>query len=647
MQSILDPINLSSHYVGRNCTGRDAIFPGDRSSQSAVADVGMSESLSRAPQVIPAIDPNPRKLQINTNLLNENGQVTMKSMDRNKNKVSLNEMEKDDLTRNECEKDEYLISPPLPSVGASFVGQDEGGLEAAAPNSSDADDHALHSGPLLKVDANKNIGNGDSQPGPSPEYRRADDQLTDDSSSRRDWPGPARQDVIASDSSRRSPERQEEDEQSTTSRQAATAAVLGRHHRSLSEGHNHREKRDLETQGVDARWPTNVPGRKRRKMSFVDGLYRGGQVNSEDDCQNNKITRPWQLGIEGATATVSPSLLTIPLPMALPLDKKDNAAFRDSASSSDDENTAPKNLTDVLRSGKPLQRINSEKIGRLPRPSFGNVSAWQKPYKSELDCSQCEDNYEMGRSFPLSPQMRRASESYGRNERGEHGFNDSNVAVSLRAEYPYTKKKWYVDIRIYVLCLCLLYLLRGVQSAYMVAVLTTIEKRFGFSSAEAGLLTSADTAGYLISIIFISYYGSDSHKPRILSFAAILIAAAGVICSTPHFIFGGDPSAGVHPVKPHNLKNTSDTDLLCLPSEKNLPIKSNLQTPPSCAASDSVGSVSNSFAYFVLALGQTVLGIGASPLNSLGVTYVYENCAASQSSFYIGKYQLHFSLPAA
>ncbi len=57
-------------------------------------------------------------------------------------------------------------------------------------------------------------------------------------------------------------------------------------------------------------------------------------------------------------------------------------------------------------------------------------------------------------------------------------------------------------------------------------VLSSIERRYGFSSTAAGAIAATFDASVLVSVLFISYFGGRGHKPRWLG-ASLIIQGLG------------------------------------------------------------------------------------------------------------------------
>ena len=70
------------------------------------------------------------------------------------------------------------------------------------------------------------------------------------------------------------------------------------------------------------------------------------------------------------------------------------------------------------------------------------------------------------------------------------------------------------NIIIHVMCLSPL--------GFTSVVLSTIERRYQFSSTAAGLIASTFDMAVLVSVVFISYFGGKGHKPRILGISLIV-----------------------------------------------------------------------------------------------------------------------------
>ncbi|KAL8191348.1 UNVERIFIED_CONTAM: hypothetical protein K2H54_072391, partial [Gekko kuhli] len=159
--------------------------------------------------------------------------------------------------------------------------------------------------------------------------------------------------------------------------------------------------------------------------------------------------------------------------------------------------------------------------------------------------------------------------------------------------------------------------------------ISTIEKRFGFSSQTSGLVASFNEAsqasplaqvGNTLLIIFVSYFGSRVHRPRVIGCGAILVSVAAFIIALPQFTLGDyefDRSISDKP-------NVTD---ICLPGQ------ASVSEPEECTLQKAEESEK---ALFLLLLGQALLGIGAVPIQPFGISYIDDFASKRNSPLYVG-----------
>ena len=79
-------------------------------------------------------------------------------------------------------------------------------------------------------------------------------------------------------------------------------------------------------------------------------------------------------------------------------------------------------------------------------------------------------------------------------------------------------------------------LVTSILSIYIGSQITAIEKQFGLSSAQSGLLLSCNDFGFLLTTMFFSYIARKVHIPRFICLSSVLYGLAGFLCAVPYFM---------------------------------------------------------------------------------------------------------------
>ncbi|MBN3287654.1 SO4A1 protein, partial [Polyodon spathula] len=177
-------------------------------------------------------------------------------------------------------------------------------------------------------------------------------------------------------------------------------------------------------------------------------------------------------------------------------------------------------------------------------------------------------------------------------------LNDSPVNVVFNTP------KWVLFF------LCFASFLQGmIVNGFINTVITSIERRFDLRSYQSGLIASSYDIACCICLSFVSYFGGTGHKPKWLGWGVVVIAIGSLVFAMPHF--------------------TTETYKASMSEQAGL--CSTNQTAP---CNENTSSLSNYM--YVFMLGQFLHGIGATPLYTLGVTYLDENVKSSYAPVYIG-----------
>uniref|UniRef100_A0A158R5P2 Solute carrier organic anion transporter family member n=1 Tax=Syphacia muris TaxID=451379 RepID=A0A158R5P2_9BILA len=190
------------------------------------------------------------------------------------------------------------------------------------------------------------------------------------------------------------------------------------------------------------------------------------------------------------------------------------------------------------------------------------------------------------------------------------------VAADFKNKISRFKPKWLQKLNnapFLLVALSLCAVCQGsIVNGFISTSISSIEKRFSLSSTESGVFSSFYDVAVVAVLAPISYFGNKCHKGKIVATGMLAVGAGSVALILPHFL------AGTY----YADERASDV----------------------CTANEGFGEwpqhkdALNRVWYMILLFSQLLIGIGAAPLFTLGISYLDENVAQNRIAIYLGIY---------
>uniref|UniRef100_A0A669D8D3 Solute carrier organic anion transporter family member n=1 Tax=Oreochromis niloticus TaxID=8128 RepID=A0A669D8D3_ORENI len=153
-------------------------------------------------------------------------------------------------------------------------------------------------------------------------------------------------------------------------------------------------------------------------------------------------------------------------------------------------------------------------------------------------------------------------------------------------------------------CVCL----SALSGSYMKSTITQLERRFDIPSYLIGVIDGSFEIGNLLVIAFVSYFGAKLHRPKIIAVGCVLMSIGTFIIALPHFIIG---------------RYEFETSVRWV-------VNSTLNPSPVNKKH------SNLSMWIYVLLGNVLRGIGETPVQPLGISYIDDFATEENAALYVG-----------
>ncbi|XP_051537729.1 solute carrier organic anion transporter family member 2B1-like [Myxocyprinus asiaticus] len=181
------------------------------------------------------------------------------------------------------------------------------------------------------------------------------------------------------------------------------------------------------------------------------------------------------------------------------------------------------------------------------------------------------------------------------------------------------------NIKFFILCHGMLQLAQLLVSGYLKGSITTIERRYGFSSQKSGLLAAFNEVGNTVLIVFVSFFGSRVHRPRCIGTGAMIASVGVFLIALPHFISAKYEYTDSNSYAKENRSGICQSESIF---QRKMEVSNKTCDKEKTDAYLGV--------YPILLLGQLLFGIGGVPIQPFGISYIDDYAKKRNSPFYLG-----------
>ncbi|XP_064174668.1 solute carrier organic anion transporter family member 1C1-like [Anguilla rostrata] len=208
--------------------------------------------------------------------------------------------------------------------------------------------------------------------------------------------------------------------------------------------------------------------------------------------------------------------------------------------------------------------------------------------------------------------------------RAKARWSPGNSPSSARGVWPRCS-----ELKMFLAALSFSYFAKALSGSYMKSTITQLERRFDIPTYLIGVIDGSFEIGNLLVMAFVSYFGAKLHRPKIIAVGCVLMSLGTFLCAMPHFLIGR------YKFETSVRSSVNSTNILspCPASSPDpLPAGDSAHVMPS-AGCERESSLSM---WFYVFLGNVLRGIGETPVQPLGISYIDDFAQEDNAAFYIG-----------
>ncbi|TMS05841.1 solute carrier organic anion transporter family member 1C1 isoform X1 [Larimichthys crocea] len=191
------------------------------------------------------------------------------------------------------------------------------------------------------------------------------------------------------------------------------------------------------------------------------------------------------------------------------------------------------------------------------------------------------------------------------------------------------KNSCHPNLKMFLAALSFAYFAKALSGSYMKSTITQLERRFDIPSYLIGIIDGSFEIGNLLVIAFVSYFGAKLHRPKIIAVGCILMSFGTFLIAMPHFIIGR------YKIETSVRATVNSTNNLS-PCPESSPESTRTGDRPSILLSRGCERESSVSMWIYVFLGNVLRGIGETPVQPLGISYIDDYAQSENAAFYIG-----------
>ncbi|XP_068173978.1 solute carrier organic anion transporter family member 1C1-like [Antennarius striatus] len=185
------------------------------------------------------------------------------------------------------------------------------------------------------------------------------------------------------------------------------------------------------------------------------------------------------------------------------------------------------------------------------------------------------------------------------------------------------------SLKMFVVALSFAYFAKALSGSYMKSTITQLERRFDIPSYLIGVIDGSFEIGNLLVIAFVSYFGAKLHRPKTIAVGCVLMSIGTFIIALPHFIIG---------------RYEFETSVRWVVNSTLNPSPCSVGSPDDTIKGGKLAEVpatgcegeSNLSMWIYVLLGNVLRGIGETPVQPLGISYIDDFATEENAALYVG-----------